>query len=154
MDYSEEEDNKNLYKFEFYEPEDSKFYTDWVWLNPQEVSQYRSEYKSVKVRKATIDEESLYDEAYEDGYSVAMIMEIRSVDNGVTFRVEVGSDGSLTAGHKMFKCAVCDKHKDFDVDAAIVNSFYITKLVEDIAWHVCNDCFLLGLEIDGVSIES
>jgi hypothetical protein len=152
MEYAEDK-QKNLYKVEYYEPEDQHLYTDWVWLEVSEVSEYRSGYKYVKVRRATSDEENLYEEAYEDGYSVAMIMEMRSVDNGITFRVEVAPDGDFTAGHKMFKCAICEKHKDFNNEIAIINSFYLTKIVNDVLWHVCSDCAELSAEIDGVTIE-
>lgn len=147
MNY-EDDNQKHLYKVEYYEPEDQRSYIDWVWLELQEVSEYRSEYKYVKVRRATQDEEDLYEEAYEDGYSVAMIMEMRSVENGVTFRVEISDDGGLTAGHKMFKCAICDKHKDFDGGVAEVNGFYVTKLIDDVLWHVCYDCAAMSAEIE------
>jgi hypothetical protein len=149
MDY-EEGNQKHLYKVDYYEPEDECSYIDWVWLEFHEVAEYRSGYKYVKVRRATQDEENLYEEAYEDGYSIAMIMEMRSIDNGVTFRVELDEDGGLTAGHKMFKCAICDKHKDFDGGVATVNGFYITKLIDDVLWHVCYDCAALSAEINKV----
>lgn len=150
MDY--DDNKKNLYKVDYYEPEDGRSYNDWVWLELHEVAEYRSEYKYVKVRRATEDEEELYEEAYEDGYSIAMVMEMRSVDNGVTFRVEIDGDGGLSAGHKMFKCAICDKHKDFDGGVAIVNGYYLTKLIEDVLWHVCYDCAALSAEIDEVDL--
>lgn len=148
---SSSDDQKSLYRVEYYEPEDGRSYADWVWLEPKEVAEYRSEYKYVKARKATADESELYEEAYEDGYSVAMIMEMRSIDNGVTFRVELDDSGDLAAGHKMFKCAVCDKHKDFNA-VAVVNGYYLTILIDDVLWHVCYDCAALSAEIDEVNI--
>lgn len=146
MEYAEDGE-KNLYKVDYYEPEDQRSYIDWVWLKPEEVTEYRSDYKYVKVRRATQDEEDLYEEAYEDGYSIAMIMEMRSIDNGVTFRVEVSDDGSFNAGRKMFKCAMCDKHKDFE-KVGTVNGFYITAMIDDILWHVCYDCAAMSAEIE------
>ena len=149
----EDDKQKHLYKVEYFEPEDNTTYTDWVWLYLEEVNEYRSGYKFVKVRRATEDEESLYEEAYEDGYSIAMIMEMRSVDNGVTFRVEIGADGDLDMGHKMFKCAVCNTHKDFNDNAAKNSGYYLTTLVEDVLWHLCTQCVELSSEIDSINID-
>lgn len=151
MDFSDER-QKSLYKVDYFEPEDDCTYSDWVWLEPYEVPEYRSEYSDVKFRLATADEAELYEEAYEDGYAVAMVLEMRSVDNGVTFRVEIDETGNLQAGHKMFRCAICDKHKDFDGEVAIVNGYYLTRLIDDVLWHVCYECAALSTEIDEVSI--
>lgn len=145
-----EDNEKALYKVEYYEPEDGAFYSDWVWLQSNEVPEYRSSYEYVKVRIATADEHELYEEAYEDGYSIAMLMEMRSVDNGVTFRVEIDDDGGLSAGHKMFKCAICNEHKDFEKEVAHVNGYYLTQLVDDILWHICYDCITVNTEFDEI----
>lgn len=152
MESFDDDGQKHLYRVEYYEPEDARSYNDWVWLELSEVSEYRSDYKYVKVRRATPDEEELYEEAYEDGYSVAMIMEMRSVENGVTFRVEIGDDGGLSAGHKMFRCSICDKHKDFDKEIAVANGYYLTRLIEDVLWHICYDCASLSAEIDEIEL--
>lgn len=149
----EDDGQKHLYKVEYFEPDDNATYVDWVWLYLKEVNEYRSGYKFVKVRRATEDEENLYEEAYEDGYGVAMIMEMRSVDNGVTFRVQLDSDGDFDMSHKMFKCALCEKHKDFDDNAAMAGAYYITQLVEDVLWHVCQDCVILGEQVDGAAFD-
>lgn len=154
MEKDSDETPKHLYKFDYYEPMDDARYTDWVWLQPAEVKDYRSTYVDVAVRQATEDEEALYEEAYEDGYAIAMIMEMRSVDNGVTFRVEVTKDGEFDMGHKMFKCALCDKHKDFDEHAATAGAYYMTQLVDDVLWHVCEECVVLGEQVDGVVLDN
>lgn len=148
-----EEASKHLYRVEYFEPEDNANYTDWVWLQRSEVDSYRSEYKFVKVRRATPDEEELYEEAYEDGYSIAAIMEFESKDNGITFRVELDKNGELSEGKKMFKCASCGKHKDFNSDVAVASDFFLTTLVNDILWHVCYDCAMLVLEVDGITLD-
>lgn len=151
---SSNDEVKHLYKFNYYEVEDNQSYVDWVWLKQSEVAEYRSSYAQVEMRIATEDEENLYEEAYEDGYGVAMIMEMRSVDNGVTFRVEVTEDGEFDMGHKMFKCALCDKHKDFDEHAATAGAYYMTQLVDDVLWHVCEECVVLGEQVDGVGLDN
>ena len=108
-------EERNLYRFEYYEPEDQCNYTYWVWLKDDEISDYRSSYGTVNVRPATSDEEDLYNEAYADGYGIAAMMEFESKYDGVTFRVELGEDGELNVdGKKMFECAVCGDHKDFE----------------------------------------
>jgi len=151
---SSEDEVKHLYKFDYYEAEDDCTYVDWVWLKPSELSEYRSSYAQVKMRAATEDEENLYEEAYEDGYGIAMIMEMRSVDNGVTFRVELDKNGDFDMGHKMFRCALCEKHKDFDEQAATAGAYYLTQLVDDVLWHVCIECVVLGEQVDEAAIDN
>jgi hypothetical protein len=150
---SSSEEVKHLYKFDYYEVDDNCTYVDWVWLEHSEVEDYKSSYAQVKMRVATQDEENLYEEAYEDGYGIAMIMEMRSIDNGVTFRVELSKDGDFDMGHKMFRCALCDKHKDFEEHAATAGAYYITQLVDDVLWHVCEECVVLGEQIDEINLD-
>ena len=130
-----------LYRFEYYEPEDEQTYVDWVWLDARELNNYKSEYNTIKVRPATEDECDLYEEAYADGYGIAAMMEFESTYDGVTFRVEMGEDGELNMdGKKMFECAICSKHKDFEDDVAMTAGLFLGELKDDKLWHVCYDC--------------
>ena len=141
MSAFEERDNRSLYRFEYYEPEDNESYVEWVWLKETELKNYRSSYKTIKVRPATYDETELYEEAYADGYGIAAMMEFESSYDGVTFRVEMGKDGELDMdGKKMFECAVCGKHKDFETEVGMTAGLYLGEVKDDKLWHVCYDC--------------
>jgi len=150
-------ESANLYRFEYYEPLDEFTYVDWVWLEPIEVSEYRSSAANVKYRKATAEEEELYNEAYADGYGIAALMEFQSNDNGITFRVQLNEDKQDFTHTKMFKCATCGEHRDFETEVAMVNGFYLTALKgedNDILWHVCYDCAMLELEVDWIDFDN
>ena len=147
-------EERNLYRFEYYEPEDQCNYTDWVWLKDDEISDYRSSYGTVNVRPATSDEEDLYNEAYADGYGIAAMMEFESKYDGVTFRVELGEDGELNVdGKKMCEGAVCGDHKDFEDEVAMANDLFLGVVKDDKLWHICFGCAMLGSEIGGIEIE-
>jgi hypothetical protein len=134
-------DGRILYRFEYYEPEDQQNYVDWIWLNPLELNNYKSEYNTIKVRPATDDESDLYEEAYADGYGMAAMMEFESQYDGVTFRLELGEDGNLKIdGTKMFQCAICEGHKDFDSEVGMTAGLYLGEVKDDKLWHVCYDC--------------
>ena len=148
-----DEEERSLYRFEYYEPEDSETYVEWVWLKTGEISAYRADYITLQFRPATAHEEYLYEEAYEDGYSIAAMLEFEDKFDGVTFRIEVDDEGKLAQGAKMFQCSVCDKHKDFDTEVGMVNGFYLTELREDNLWHVCYECAMLSVEVDGIDVE-
>lgn len=150
-----EDDDRTLYRFEYYEPEDNESYVDWVWLKPDQLKDYKANYQTIKVRPATDDEVDLYEEAYADGYGVAAFMEFESKYDGVTFRVELDKNGELEFdSKKMFECAVCAQHKDFDEEVAMVNDLYLGVVKDDKLWHVCYDCGLLGTEIGSIEISS
>lgn len=153
---STNKDNNNLYRFEYYEPLDEFTYVDWVWLEPQEVSNYKSSAVGVKYRKATSEEEELYNEAYADGYGIAAVMEFETKYDGVTFRVELGEDREDFTYTKMFQCSRCGNHKDFETDVATANGFYLTELKDnkDTLWHVCYDCAALQLEIERLDFDT
>lgn len=149
-----EEDNRSLYRFEYYEPDDNETYIDWVWLKDDELNEYKSNYTTFKLRPATKDEESLYNEAYADGYGVAAFMEFESKYDGITYRIELDENGSLDmSGKKMFECAVCQNHKDFEDEVAMANGFYLGTLKDEKLWHICYDCALLQDEIESIKIE-
>jgi hypothetical protein len=150
----DEAELRSLYRFEYYEPEDNESYVDWVWLADDEVYDYKSGINATQMRRATEDEADLYDEAYADGYGVAALIEFESRYDGVTFRVEVNKDGDLDfEGKKMFECSVCAKHKDFETDVATANGFFVASVIDDILWHVCYECTMISLEVDGIEIE-
>jgi hypothetical protein len=135
------DEGRSLYRFEYYEPEDEFIYVDWVWLNIDEVNDYKSGLTEVKFRPATKDESELYDEAYADGYGVAALMEFESQYDGVTFRVALNENGDLDLdGKKMFQCALCDRHLDFDSEIATARGMYLGAIKDNKLWHVCHDC--------------
>ena len=135
------ENNQDLYRFEYVDPDNSQTYVEWVWLALEEVSLYKPDYPSVKYREATEDEVSLYEEAYSDGYGVAAMMEFEDSYDGVTFRVELGEDGELDMhGTKMFECAICGIHKDFEEEVGVAGGLYLGEVKDDKLWHVCYDC--------------
>lgn len=137
----ENDEDRRLYRFEYLEPEDQQTYVDWVWLKDEEIDDYRSGYATIKFRPATTDEENLYDEAYADGYGIAAMIEFEDRYDGITFRVEVGSDGELDMqGAKMFECGVCGTHKDFDTEVGMVAGLFLGEVKNDKLWHVCYGC--------------
>lgn len=148
-------EDRSLYRFSYYEPEDGCTQVEWVWLKDEEVLNYRPDSLSLEYRLATEDEVSLYEEAYSDGYGIAAMLEFQHSYDGVTFRVELGENGELDFdGKKMFECAVCAQHKDFDEEVATVNDMYLGILKDDKLWHVCYSCGLIGTEIGSIEISS
>lgn len=146
------DEGRSLYRFEYYEPDDDFTYVDWVWLKVDEINDYKSGLNDVKFRPATKDEADLYDEAYADGYGVAALMEFESQYDGITFRVELDDDGNLDMdGKKMFQCAVCDRHLDFDNEIATAGGMYLGAIRDDKLWHVCYDCAQGSAEVDWIS---
>lgn len=143
-----------LYRFEYFEPEDNQTYVDWVWLDPLELNDYKSNYNTIKVRPATADECDLYEEAYADGYGMAAMMEFESKYDGVTFRIKLDDKGELDfEGTKMFECAVCTNHKDFEDDVAMSGDMFLGVVKEDKLWHICYECAMIGTEISNIEIE-
>lgn len=144
-----------LYRCERFEPEDNQLYVEWMWLSPEELKDFSRDSNIENVRRATYEEENLYEEAYADGYGVAAMLEFESQYDGITFRVELGEDGNLDFnGKKMFQCAICDSHKDFETEVATVGDFYIGMVKDDKLWHICYDCALIGVEINEIEIEN
>lgn len=143
---------QKLYRVEYYEPEDNDTYIEWVWAEPMDFLDYRPG-QDISYRKATTEETYLYEEAYEDGYGLAALIEYEHNYNGVTFRVEVGEDGNLVQGHKMFECAVCEKHKDFETEVGMVNSFFLTEMKNECLWHVCYECAMVTVEVEEIQVE-
>ena len=145
------DEGRFLYRFEYYEPDDDFTYVDWVWLKLEEINDYKSGLNDVKFRPATKDEADLYDEAYADGYGVAALMEFESQYDGITFRVELDDEGNLDMdGKKMFQCAVCDRHLDFDSEIATAEGMYLGAIRDDKLWHVCYDCAQGSAEVDWI----
>jgi hypothetical protein len=142
---------RTLYKLEYVD--EGSIYVDWLWATELELDQVAASYISPSIRRATFDEAELYEEAYADGYGIAAMLEFESRDDGITFRIEVGEDGKLKNGKKMFECAVCAKHKDFDAEVGVVGDFYISELREDVLWHICYECVMLTIEVEEVETE-
>jgi hypothetical protein len=152
-----------LYRFELLD--EGMLLVNWVWLCLDEVSSYlanQSKPSPVIHRRATKEEEELYDEAYEDGYGVAMVEEITATTNGLTYRVEFNkdADGEVDAngfsGHKMFECATCGKHKDLDTEVAVIDAgpWYLSTLRDDVLWFNCYDCTSLAVDISEIELEA
>lgn len=140
MNCQSKENSRSLYRFEYYEPEDDFTYVDWVWLDVAEIADYKSGLSNVNVRPATKEESDLYDEAYADGYGVAALIEFDSKYDGVTFRIELTDDGELSTDKKMFQCAICDEHLDFELRVAAIGEMYLGVIKDDKLWHVCKSC--------------
>lgn len=147
-----DDSNRILYRTEYYEPFDENVYVQWVWLKDDEVEDYLSgSSSSTKIRKATEAETELYNEAYADGYSVAALMEFESQYDGITFRVELDKDGKLDmSGKKMFQCAVCDRHQDFDENIATAGGMYLGAIRDEKLWHICYDCAQGRAEVEWI----
>lgn len=147
------EDGRFLYRVEYYEPLDESFYVNWVWLKNEEIEDYLSGYdESVSIRKATQEESELYQEAYADGYGVAALMEFESQYDGITFRVEFDESGNLTnmQGRKMFQCAVCDRHQDFEEGVATAGGMYLGVVRDEKLWHLCYECAQGRAEVEWI----
>ena len=145
----------NLYRFEYLI--DNSRRVDWVWLQPGEVQAFLDDLEGASIiyRQASSEEEELYDEAYNDGYGVAMAEESFNNSNGVVFRVEgiESLDTSSISTVKMFKCVRCDNYKDFETEVATTNGLYLSESKEDILWHVCYDCVMLQSEIESIKFD-
>lgn len=145
-----DEKRKSLYRFEHYEPLDGEVYVEWVWLTSDEIVPYAAEGET-SFRSATRDEEDLYNEAYADGYSIAALIEYESQYDGITFRVEVDKSGDLDfTSKKMFQCAVCDRHLDFEENVASAGGMYLGAVRDDKLWHLCYDCAQGRAEVEWI----
>lgn len=162
MKSEEVEPERSLYRFEYLD--DGNRFVDWVWLSEDEVDKYmtpHSDISGMNRRRATADETELYDEAYEDGYGVAMVQEIMSSNNGLTYRIEFNKDSEQEpdanglTGHRMFECATCSKHKDFESEVAVIETgpWYLATLKDTMLWFNCYDCTSLGVDISGIEYE-
>lgn len=147
-------EEKTLYRCERFELEDNRIYVEWLWLSHADMEEYVTDSSYETFREATSEEVDLYEEAYADGYGVAAMLEFEHSYDGITFRVELDKDGSLDfEGTKMFECAVCGSHKDFDEEVATVNDLFLGVLKDDKLWHVCFNCAMIGTEIGSIEIE-
>lgn len=144
-----EEERRLLYRFEHYEPLDGEFYVNWIWLKDSDLEEYTQHYEEGSYRVATADEMELYDEAYADGYGIAAVMEFESQYDGITYRLDRydGEDFSTT---KMFQCAVCDRHQDFEDNVASAGGMYLGAIRDNKLWHVCYDCAQGRAEVEWI----
>lgn len=151
---SEEHEEKSLFRFQYVE--DGERYVDWVWLTLEDLVSYKTNHGTdIHVRPATPDETDLYEEAYADGYGVAALMEFESQYDGVTYRLELpeGRNSIEFSQKKMFECAICGKHKDFDEEVATANGLYLGEVKDNKLWHVCFDCASIQVALDGIDVE-
>lgn len=136
-----------LYRMEVLE--EDRTVVEWNWLTNYELESYIASRAWVDYRKATKEEEELYDEAYRDGYDVASLKYIEDTFDGVTFRVDsFDIDGMKTT--KMFQCAVCDQHKDFSDEVATAGAMYLGVLKDEKLWHLCYDCAVGNADVDWI----
>jgi hypothetical protein len=151
-----------LYRFEYLD--EGIVIVNWVWLTSNEVNNYmgnQTQPSAVVHRHATKEEEELYDEAYEDGYGLAMLEEVMTNNNGLTYRIEFDkdADGELgpgdMVGHKMFECATCGKTKDLESQVAVIENgpWYLATLKDNVLWFNCYDCTSLGVDISEIELE-
>lgn len=140
-----------LYRMEYLD--EGTRIVDWLWLTDFELENYLEEKAQVAgliYRAATSEEEELYDEAYRDGYEVAAITVVNDTYDGVTFRVDSITEEAIETT-KVFQCAVCDKHDDFESGVATAAGMYLGVLKDDKLWHLCYDCAQGNAEVDWIS---
>ena len=140
-----------LYRMEYLD--EGTRIVDWLWLTEYELENYledKAQAAGLIYRAATSEEEELYDEAYRDGYEVAFITGIQENDHGVTFRVDDITEDSITTT-KVFQCAVCDRHDDFESGVATAAGMYLGVLKDDRLWHICYDCAQGNAEVDWIT---
>lgn len=142
-----EKEPRSLYRFENYEPLDEQTYVNWIWLTDSEFMEY-AEGGNDSHRIATADEAELYNEAYADGYGMAAALEFESRYDGITFRVELDKEDFQYT--KMFQCAICDRHLDFEENVSSAGSMYLGAIREDKLWHICYDCARGTAEVDWI----
>jgi hypothetical protein len=145
-------ENSKLYRFEYIDTfmGESTRMVDWSWVPEGELQDYidsKSKISSGLVtREASEEEAELYDEAYNDGYGIATIMEIQKNDNGISFAMlGINEDGNIITSKK-FRCGICDEMRDFETEVAVANDFYVSTSKDDVLWHVCFNCAISKLE--------
>lgn len=142
----EDQEEKFLYRFEYYDTEDNDLIVQWLWLEEIQVFDFIKE-TGAEVRKATKDEENLYNEAYFEGYAKSAISEY----DGITFAVQFDGDGNLDMnGKKMFQCCICDRHLDFEENVSSAGGMYLGAIRDDKLWHICYDCARGSAEVDWI----
>jgi hypothetical protein len=143
-----------LYKFEYLQ-EDTPV-VEWVWLKSDEADTYFDDHWSMitgmSFRIATRDEADLYNEAFNDGYMLATVEENYKHSNGITFRLNSFTEEGIDTT-KMFQCARCGNHKDYETEVAMANGLYLAESKEDILWHVCFDCVMLQAEVESIEVD-
>ena len=137
-------EDKELYLYRFEYLSDGQPVVDWVWLGDGEDTQYLANDSSVSglsYRKATYDEEELYNDAFSDGYGLGSVESEMRRSNEVYFKF-VGLKGDLELEtEKVFTCGECKTRMlDFDSKVAKFGPYYITKERDDVLWHLCVEC--------------
>lgn len=144
----EKKEPRSLYRFENYEPLDDETYVNWIWLTDSEYLEY-VDGEVGPHRAATADEAELYNEAYADGYGMAAILEFESGYDGITFRLNLGENKEFD-NTKMFQCAVCDRHLDFEDNVANAGGMYLGAIRNEKLWHICYDCARGNAEVEWI----
>lgn len=139
---SNEGKNVNLYRFEYIEELCNS--VDWLWLEPEEVKDFRAndpDVVLVSLRKATEEEEDLYNEAFADGYGLGSV-ETEFKKSNQVYYLFTGLKGDMELQtEKIFTCGECRVRSiNFEEKASMFGPYYITKEVDDILWYVCVDC--------------
>ena len=145
---SEKKDFK-LYRFEYLSLGDRA--VDWVWLTgEEEAKEYLTaelDVSGVVYRKATIDEEELYDEAFNDGLGLGQAEARMESYNGVAFQLNSFAPSSLDDEKfkldttKVFTCGECGESSlEFEVRAVTTGEYYVAKEKDGVLWHICFDC--------------
>ena len=151
-DSNQTSENSKLYRFEYIDTfmGESTRMVDWVWVPDAELQDYIDSKSKISsglvMREATEEESELYDEAYNDGYGMATLMEIQKNDNGISFLMLGMNEDSEIITSKKFQCGVCDEQRDFETEVAVANNFYVSVSKEEILWHVCFNCAISKLE--------
>jgi hypothetical protein len=138
-----EDKELGLYRFEYLS--DGYRSVDWVWLGEDETKDYlaNDEYVTGLIyRKATPDEEELYQEAYTDGHELGTVESNMAHSNEVYYKVlSFTGDEAGMKTQKIFTCGECKTRAlDFEETAAKFGPYFITKDVDSVLWYICADC--------------
>lgn len=138
----------HLYRFTYWEEPTSPPSVEWVFGgSDRDMEKHGSMYKDMafhyEYRRATPDESAAYDEGFTEASALADATSRMQNWNGVTFRIDRFTEDNLETT-KIFECAKCGKHKEFEAEAATIGEYYICtpspRERNESLWHVCREC--------------
>lgn len=133
-----------LHRFEYFY--DDEYVVDWMWVeegeDPADYLKNDAYVAGVDYRPATLDEQKLYTEAYNDGVGVGTAEILMERNIGVYFKFNSASaEGPSIDTTKIFTCGECKRTGlEFETDAATTGEYYVCKDIENVLWHLCWKC--------------
>ena len=137
-----------LFRFSYWEEPTSPPVIDWVFGHTKrDIEKYARSYQEIafhyEYRKATEDEAMAYDEGFSEATALADATSRMQNWNGVTFKIEKFTEDGIETT-KIFECAKCGKHKEFEAEAASIGEYFICtpspRKDNESLWHVCRGC--------------